>query len=288
VKTFVLAITALALCSASFAQISNFPTLQRQTQAPQANLSQLKQDALARAAQNPDVSANCPFPFTSGKNLTSLSYCVTGNGNIAILETPDGQPEIAGDQFEGYGVCDFNTGIAYSDFGGAGATSNWGTATVVSHNGTMVKIARTTSDGVWTLTQTINQVSGNTPNAKVTMQLTNNSNIAREAFLLRWADVDAAGAELNEFDATFNTAFAYNSIFRGDGTPVGLALQNEGNSAFGFSAVTYNTINPPDPCNPLGFAAGELISTDGSLGQIYLMNLGKAKSGTVIMAYRGL
>ena len=288
-KKFVLAITTLALCSVSFAQISNFPTLPRQgNQTPQANLSQLKQEALASAAQNPDVSANCPFPFTSGKNLTFLSYCVVGNGNIAILITPQDQPEIAHDQFEGYGICDRNSGTSYFDFGSAGATLNWGAAKVVSHNANMIKIVRTTGDGIWTLTQTINMVSGNTPNAKITMQLKNNSNVARSAFLMRWADVDAAGAELNEFDATFNTAFAYNSIFRGDGAPVGLALQTEGNTPFGFNAVTYGTINPPDVCNPLLFASGPLISTDGSLALIYLMDLNKAQSATVITSYRGL
>jgi hypothetical protein len=286
-KNYVFAITVLALCSASFAQVPGFPKLRPQgNQPPQAGSSQLKQNALAKLGHRLDAS-DCLFPFASGTSNTFLSYCVSGNGNILSLETPQGQPQISLDQFEGYGICDINTNVSYRDFAGAGASANWGPATVKSHSATSVKIARTTSDGIWTLTQTITQVSGNTPNAQITMALRNNSSVPREAFLVRHADVDAAGVTPNEGDATFNTAFAFNSLFRGDGTPNGLALQNEGNSPFRFEAVTYNIPDPPDPCNPLLFAAGELIGTDASVAQIYLLNLGKAQSATMTMAYRG-
>lgn len=279
-KKFMLAFTALALCSASFAQV-------RDSQL-RAQFSQRKQAALAKAGVRPDGSGTCPFSFTSGNNQTFLSYCVSGDGNVITLETPQGQPEVSLDQLEGYGVCDLTSNTAYSDFGASVATSNWGAARVLSNTGSMVKIVRTTSDGIWTLTQTFNQISGNTPNVKITMALKNNSRVEREAFLVRWADVDAGTVELDEADATFNTAFVYNSFAVGNGTPVGLALQNEGNSPFVFGAVTYNTPAPPDPCNPLGFAAGELINTDASLAQIYLMNLGAVQTGKVTMAYRGL
>lgn len=288
-KKLMLAFTALALCSASFAQLPAFPKAQGQDNSERhAEFSQLKQAALAKAGHGTDGSGTCPFPFTSGSNQTFLSYCVSGDGNVITLETPQGQPEISLDQFEGYGICDITGNTAYSDFGASALTPNWGSARVLSNKGTSVKIARTTSDGIWTLTQTFNQVSGNTPNVKITMALKNNSNIGREAFLVRWADVDAGAVEPNEADATFNTAFIYNSFLAGDGIPVGLVLQNQGNSPFAFGAVTYNTPVPPDPCNPLGFAAGELIGTDASFAQIYLMNLGRAQTGKVVVAYRGL
>jgi hypothetical protein len=55
---------------------------------------------------------------------------------------------------------------------------------VLSHDAKSVKIARTTADGNWTLTQTITQVTG-PPSAKIAMALTNNTSVTRQAFLLR-------------------------------------------------------------------------------------------------------
>lgn len=288
-KNFFLAITALALCTASFAQVPSFSRTQHAFNQPrQAGLSQAKREALAKAGHNPDTVIDCT-PFTSGTANTFLSYCVTTNGNIISLETPEGHPEVSNDGYEGYAICDANSLVAYYDFGLFGDSGNWRPATVVSQTGTSLKIARTTSDGTWTLTQTINQVSGNTPEVKVTMAIQNNTAGPREALLMRYADVDADANNIDELDATFGTAMAYNSSFTGDGgAPFGLSLQNEGNTRFSFDAFSQNIFFPPDPCNPFANATGPLESTDGSIVQLYFMPLNKFQSGTVILSYRGL
>jgi hypothetical protein len=81
------------------------------------------------------------------------------------------------DRSEGYAICDVsnsdpqgNGRVAYSDFAATGATANWNPPVVLSHNATSVKIARTTSDGIWTLTQTITQMAKTASGSKsVTM-----------------------------------------------------------------------------------------------------------------------
>jgi hypothetical protein len=91
-----------------------------------------------------------------------------GSGNILGLESPQGHFMVPDDR-EGYGICDEGTGKAYFDYGSLGDNGNWLPPVLLSNKGKTVKIARTTSDGVWTLTQTFTQVTGNTPMAKVTM-----------------------------------------------------------------------------------------------------------------------
>jgi hypothetical protein len=107
---------------------------------------------------------------------------------------------------EGYGICDNTTStgyFAYADFGDSG---NWGPATVLNVNSSSVKIKRTTSDGVFTLTQTISQSEGSQA-VRVQMSLKNNSSTDRSVFFMRYADVDVSGTSNNNFDATANSAF---------------------------------------------------------------------------------
>jgi hypothetical protein len=289
-KKFLLAIAALALTSASFAQVPGILSVHRQGNQPKhAVLSAAKRAAIAKAGLNPDSSTDCAFTFTSGTGNTFLNYCVSSAGNILVLETPEGHPEMSPDAGEGYGICDANTNTAYFDWGGFLDSGNWGSPIVLSQTPTTVKIARTTNDGIWTLTQTITQISGDTPEVKITMAVRNNSGIAREAVLMRYADVDADANDIDELDATFGTAMAYNSTFTGDGgAPFGLSLQNEGNTPFSFDAFSQSTFIPPNPCSPFFFAAGPLESTDGSIVQLYFMPLNPFKSGNVIVSYRGL
>ena len=194
----------------------------------------------------------CSFTFTSGNFLTFLQYCVTANGNIIQFETPEDTMLIAAkDLGEGYGICDATTNVSYSDFGGLGDSGNWEPARVVNHTATSVKIARTTADGIWTLTQTITQVTG-PPSAKIVMALKNNSSNSREAFLLRYADADADGEVTNSFDATLNSAFGWNSVSADN--PFGLVLQNLGTVTFGYDAFVQGVPDAPDPCNPFARA----------------------------------
>jgi len=113
---------------------------------------------------------------------------------------------------EGYGVCDNTGAVAYFDYADYGDSGNWGAPTLVSRLLLSVKIARTTSDGVWTLTQTITPMAG-TQSVRVIMALKNNTAVPRSFFLMRFADVDVSGTASNNFDATANSAFGWNSAF---------------------------------------------------------------------------
>ncbi len=75
----------------------------------------------------------------------------------------------------------------------------------------MVKIERTTSDGAWTLTQTISIVGGANPYAKMIMALKNNSGETKDAYLIRYGNfVPPSGSPYEEnYGGTFDAAVAY-------------------------------------------------------------------------------
>ncbi len=282
-KNLALAATVLALSSLSFAGTLNATKVNTQQEATAA----LSQRSAAQAApHSPFATSACSFTFTSGAKNTFLKFCVTVNGNITQIQTPLGQEHIAIGSFgEGYGICDASADIAYFDYADFGDSGNWGPSTVVSHNATSVKIARSTSDGIWTLTQTITQVAG-TSSIKVVMALKNNTAIAKTAFLIRYADVDADGVFNNNFDGTQNSAFGWNSI--SSGGPFGLMLQNIGTPAFVFDGFAQNTSFGPPPCNPfVNFVGGPLTAIDGSIAMFYNIPIPKAATKTVTMNYKG-
>lgn len=279
-KKFLLVVTVLVLCSLSFAGDLSAASDNNQPRA----------EAAQPTPPSPLSTTNCSFTFTSGANNTFLQYCVTANGNIVQLETPLGHPQVSSDGGEGYGVCDQNTGVAYYDYAGNGDSGNWGPATVVSHNATSVKIARTTSDGLWTLTQTITQVGG-TSSVKIAMALKNNSATLKSALLMRYANLDADGVVLNNLDGTINSAYGSNSISvpHGIGHAFGLVLQNVGTSRFPYDGFVQTGPQGPAPCNSRAFsAAAPLISTDGSLVMIYEPAMVGHGSATVTVGYKGL
>ena len=56
---------------------------------------------------SPDATQTCQSTFTSGSVSTLLKFCVTANGNITQLESPQNIEFISHGGFaEGYGVCD--------------------------------------------------------------------------------------------------------------------------------------------------------------------------------------
>ena len=210
---------------------------------------------------------------------------MTANANIIHFEAPKGTPLIATDDLgEGYGVCDTTTGTEYTDYGGFGDSGNWGPATVVSHDAKSVKIARTTNDGLWTLTQTINQIAGPSPSAKIIMALKNNSAISKTALLIRYANADAANTFENNLDSTLTSAFAWNSISNGE--PFGLMLQNVGTPQAGFLIGFVQKVpNGPQPCTATA-EEGPLKATDGAIAMGYELFLPKNGSKTVNVAYK--
>jgi hypothetical protein len=283
-KKVMIAIATVALCSASFGGTDN---VAKATSAQEAAAAQAS--AAQAAPHTAQATSTCAFTFTSGTDNTFLQYCVTANGNIAQLATPFAREHIAvGTVGEGYGVCDTTTSTAYFDYSDFGDSGNWGPATVVSQDQRTVKIARSTSDGAWTLTQTITRPEG-TQSVKVTMALRNNTTTDRLAFLIRYADVDVSGTFSNNFDATAASAFGWDS-FGSSTPPFGLMVQNVGNPV-GLRAIPFvqNVGEPPNPCVPGSHLVfGPITGTDGSIVMSYDGTVPRNRARTVTLNYKGM
>lgn len=282
-KKLVLALTVLALCSVSFAGGPNLKEVNPQQEAAAAAT---KQTAAQAAPHSPLATTVCSFGFSSGANNTSLLYCVTANGNIPSIVTPLGQQLISSATGEGYGICNESPATVYYDYGYIDS-GNWNAPILLSSSATSVKIARTTSDGVWTLTQTITQSAG-TASIKVAMTLKNNTGEARVAYLVRYADVDVDGVVNNIFDATQNSAMGWLSNVTIH--PFGLLLQNVGTSPFSYSEGFVQKIyNAPNPCAfAFNSTGGAAINIDGSLVMAYVTSVPAHGSKTATMSYKGL
>jgi len=273
-KKLVLALIVLALCSVSFAQD---PSLKK--------IASHQQEA---ASPSPFATLSCSVDlpiFVSGANNTYLRYCLTDNGNIPYFESPVGHQQIWGP--EGYGLCDTSTATAYYDYAYLDS-GNWGAPTIVSQTDTVVKIARTTGDDAWTLTQTFTQVAS-TSLVKVAMALKNNTNTARGANLVRYVYAAPDGVAVSNYDGTQNSAFAWNSIGSGD-HPFGLLLQNVGTSVFGgYNGFAQTVPDGPPPCNyAANFTGGVGVGIQGSLVMVYVGSVPAHKTKTFTMSYKGL
>jgi hypothetical protein len=230
-------------------------------------------------AASPDATTTCSFTFTSGTGNKYLKYCVTANGNIVHFESPSGHEYVATAPIgEGYAFCDFDSSTQYYDYAGYGDSGNWQAPVTVSSSATSVKISRKTTDGIYTLTQTIAQNAGNAL-AQVTMALKNNTTTPRHVGLLRYADVDANGFTSNNFDYTYRTAFGY-----GNGG-YGLQMQFVSGGAFN-GAFSQDVPGGPNPCQIFTQVLGPLQDTDGSIFAQYDMELGKNATGTVAVTYK--
>jgi hypothetical protein len=253
------------------------------------------QEQLKSEAVGSDHTSTCTYTFTSGSGFTYLQFCVTKNGNIVEFQSPVNVEQIRqGSYGEGYGICDLSTEAEYYDFADNGDSSNWKAPSTVTHTATMVKIERTTTDGLWTLTQTITSTPGTNPSAKVLMALKNNSSTSKEALLFRWADVDpgqAAGTDTSfdeNFDGTLDSAWGYISDV-GNFYPYGLMFQNVGNPVP--ASVPYLrggfvlTAPPIDTCNATESSVSPLTNADGATIYIWLVELNKEQSVSVTGRY---
>ena len=241
------------------------------------------------------ATATCTYSFTvPGKLNSFLSYCVTVNGNIVSLQSPSGFDQIAqGGAAEGYGVCDASTGVSYYDWAYTDS-GTWGAPVLLSSTASLVKIARTTTDGLWTLTQTIAKQAGVQPFAKITMALKNNTGISKDAYLVRYADVDPASGPftdttfLESFDSSQYGAWGYAALNNSHGeNSLGLMLEEIGqpNVPYGFEGIVQNTSGGPNPCNPGANYAGYQASVDGSVELFWVLVLGPQKTGIVNAKY---
>lgn len=237
------------------------------------------------ANRGPDSSDTCTYQFTSGGTATKqfLQYCVTVNGNIVEFQSPAGVEHIKhGIIGEGYAVCDFSSGVGYHDYAAFGDADNgsWGPATRLGLTATTVKIARTSTDGRFTLTQTIAQ-SPTDSSAKITMALKNNTHDSRLVWFTRIADVDANDATNNILDGTFNTAFGYSASAQ-KGLQLSLAATNT------YEHVGYATQLVSAGCSINVGYTGLLSGADGTIYFNHAMRIAGGKTATVVLKYRGI
>ncbi len=252
-----------------------------------AQTHQPTQKEAAALAASPDTTS-CAYSFSSGSGTNYTQYCLTVNGNIVQLQRPSGVEYISyGLVSEGYGVCDLYSNTAYYDYA-ANDSGNWSPTTLVSSTATSVKLNRATIDGIWQLTQTITQVkaTAKSPGAvTVTMAIKNLTGITRTVYLLRFADVDAAGQTTNDFDYTLETAYGLKTYSTPGGNSWGLGLTNNTES-FGHMAFTQNDYNGPPPCNWNVNMAPQPFEGDGSIGHIYTIVVPKSATKTVTLTYK--
>lgn len=274
-----------------------FPPQFRQAKPPNSSASaagKTQQQANSDAV-SPDVTDTCSYTFTSGSGTTYLKFCVTVNGNIVEFESPSGVEQIRQGTFgEGYGICDMSTNVAYFDYSSDGDSGNWKAPIKVSSTATMVKIERTTTDGLWTITQTITSIAGTNPYAKVLMALKNNSSTPKEAYVLRWADVDPGNADntdtsfLENFDSTLDSAWGY--VPHGSTPAFGLMFQNVGNPVpatvpYERAGFSQYLAEGAAPCDPTGYYESPVTNADGSILYIWLLDLNKEQSASVTGRY---
>lgn len=237
------------------------------------------------------ATTTCSYDFTTGNGNTYLGYCVTVNGNILEIQTPFGQ-SMVGANGEGYGLCDVNIqpgGVEYVDYAVLD-TGNWNNAILLSQSSSSVKIARTTADGNWTLTQTITKVP-KTSSITVVMALKNNQSVADVAYLLRFADAAPATTGADQWLGGLNSALV--RTLQNDPN-YGLQLANVGVSPFSFRQGYAQKVSAgPNAC---AFAFNEGfqnsyqsdIPSDASIEMVYVGNISAGQTKTVTLSYRGL
>ena len=249
--------------------------------------------ATTSAVSQSDAPHSCAHLFTSGASSsnTFIQYCVTDVGAITSIQTPFGHFHI-GPGGEGYGLCQESPAVEYHDYA-ATWSDNWNFPQIVSKSNSAIKISRTTSDGNWTLVQTISKVAA-TGSIKVVMALTNNQNVDKVAYLIRFADVDIDGITDGEGEAagaSLQSAWAWHddpsSAFH-----YGLQLENTGKMPFSYQQG-FVRLAPTGP-NACDFAAfsqpyGFYFTGSQNLSIVYAYvgAVASHQTLTVTMTYRG-
>lgn len=174
-------------------------------------------------------STTCASTYTSGTGATFFQWCVTANGNIVSLQSPEAEEHIfEGTVGEGYQICDFSASVAYTDYAAAADTGNWKPSVVTQPNGPNtfpLTIKRTTIDGKYTLTQKFSQVPADFT-IKIATTVKNNTTGSPFLYVYRFADldIDNAGSFATDwFDQSANAAWGYlpfqDGVMLSSGTP---------------------------------------------------------------------
>jgi hypothetical protein len=229
----------------------------------------------------PDATTTCQSTFSSGSGPSLFKFCITANGNIVQLESPAGFEHVrVGDFSEGYGICDVNANKSYVDFASS-ASTNWNAATRTQPNGANtfpLTIKRTTSDGLFTLTQVFSRITDERI-VKVTETLKNNVPVSKPVFLVRWMDVDADNTIDNDYaDHGNDSAWDYEQA--GHGVMVYVSAQ----AVKHFANALDQTIFFVDPCTLAGSATPAF--GDNTIYAGYNFTLGSTGSKTVSFEYK--
>jgi hypothetical protein len=248
---------------------------------------------------SPDVTSACTYKFTSGAGATYLQFCVSVNGNIVEFESPAGVEQInQGGIAEGYGFCDQVPENGYYDYA-YGDSGNWNAPVKLSQTATSVKIERTTSDGVFTLTQTFTSVAGDNPYAKILMSLKNNSAVTKGVALYRYADSDPGNAAQTDTypdfvengDGTNQSGFSYVPYSSAVSPEYGLMLQRVGPPTPA-SANTppqegwaNNGSDGPAACDSFEFQTSPVTDLDDSIMYEWTFNIEKNQTVNVTSRY---
>jgi hypothetical protein len=242
--------------------------------------------ALAQEPQSTadPASTTCSFSYFSGPSTTFTRYCLSANGNIVQFDSPSGFEYIShGGPREGYGICDVSPNVAYYDYAST-VSGNWGPTTVTSLNATTLVFVRTTTDGIWQLTQTITQLQASvasTGSVKITMALKNLSAISRNVTLLRFANVNNGPVASNdEFVSSFNSAFGQEP-----GASWGLGLTTN-TFTFAHNGIVLSPAVGPNPCHYVTNVRNFAFVGDGAIGHVYAITIPGRATKTVAMTYK--
>jgi hypothetical protein len=246
---------------------------------------QVRQNTHVSDTVSINATTACQFTFTSGGGGPNfLKFCVTVNGNVVQLMSPGGFEHIReGTILEGYSICDFGSLTRYYDFAAADS-GNW-QAPVISGVTLPLTIKRSTSDGIYTLTQVFNRNTVE-PAVTITMTLKNNTVASHNFALVRYADIDAnnanGGTFNNWFDFDHQSAWGYNNGFNLFGLMLYSVPTKTGH--FGF---VQDTADFPDSCNPVAHLPSSTPwFGDGSAGLDWNGTLGASAAVTVTGEYR--
>lgn len=265
-----------------FAQVVDSATGSGQIQVSTLALAQEPQSTADPA------STTCSFSYFSGPPTTFTRYCLSTNGNIVQFDSPSGFEYIShGDLLEGYGICDVTPNVAYYDYAST-VSGNWGPTTVTSLNATTWVFVRTTTDGIWQLTQTITQLQASVASTglvKITMALKNLSAISRNVTLLRFANVNNGPVPSNdEFVSSFNSAFGQEP-----GASWGLGLTTNTFTFAHNGIVLRSAVGPPvgpNPCHYVTNVRNSAFVGDGAIGHVYAITVPGGATKTVAMTYK--
>jgi hypothetical protein len=245
---------------------------------------QVQQKTRVADTVSPDATTTCKLTFTSGSGPNFLKFCVTVNGNVVQLTSPNGSEHIReGTILEGYSICDFGSLTRYYDFA-ATDSGNWQPA-IVTGFALPLTVKRTTSDGIYTLTQVFSRNTVD-PAVIVAMTLKNNTGGSRDFGLVRYADIDANNANggnyKNWFDSDHQSAWGYNNGPNLFGVMLYSVPTGQPHSAF-----VQDTANFPDSCNPTAnLPTSPPWFGDGSVAIDWTGTLGPGKAIKVSGEYR--